>query len=50
MGRPGPENHEHRRVSYGEASVTEALPTLAGDRLSNRETAIFIANQDIELK
>jgi hypothetical protein len=48
-GPPAPENHEPRRDSYGDF-FRRALRSLGGDSPSNREMAVFIANQDLELE
>jgi hypothetical protein len=48
-GPPAPENHEPRRDSYGDF-FRRALQSLGGDSPSNREMAVFIANQDLELE
>jgi hypothetical protein len=49
MGPPPLENHELRRDSYGDF-FWQALRSLWGDSPSNRDMAVFIANQDLDLE
>jgi hypothetical protein len=48
-GPPAPKNHEPRRHIYGDF-LRQALRRLGEESLSNRDMAIFIANQDLELQ